>query len=61
LTARAASFIETAMTETEIQEDRLIRRLLIVVPTFLVAGFLVTMAVVAALVSDNFNVMNWLE
>jgi hypothetical protein len=49
------------MTDAESKEDRLIRRILIIVPTFLVAGFLATTVVVAALVANNFNVMNWLE
>ena len=61
MTDRATSFIRAGMTEAESQEDRLIRRILIIVPTFLVAGFVATVAVVAALVSDNYNVMNWLE
>lgn len=49
------------MTPNEAKEDLLIRRLLIAVPVFLVAGFLATAGLVAALVSANFNVMNWLE
>lgn len=49
------------MTPDEIKEDLLIRRMLITVPVFAVLGFLATAGLVAALVSANFNVMNWLE
>ena len=49
------------MTPDEIKEDLLIRRLLIAVPVFAVLGFLATVGLVAALVSANFNPMNWLE
>ena len=49
------------MTPDEIKEDRLIRRLLIAVPVFVVGGFLATVGLVAIMVSANFNVLNWLE
>jgi len=48
------------MTEAE-KEDLLIRRILIATPVFLVAGFLATVALVAVMISYNFNPMNWLE
>jgi hypothetical protein len=56
-----AVFYRSGMTDAEIKEDRLIRRMLIAVPVFAVLGFLATAALVAAMVSANFNVMNWLE
>jgi hypothetical protein len=49
------------MTPAEIKEDLLIRRVLIAVPVFAVLGFLATAGLIAAMVSANFNVMNWLE
>lgn len=48
------------MTEVE-KEDLLIRRILIALPVFLVGGFLATVAVVAVMISYNFNVLNWME
>ncbi len=42
-------------------EELLIRRALIGLPVFLVAGFLATVAVVTVMLSYNFNPMNWLE
>lgn len=54
-------FYPSGMTDAEIREERLIRRVLIAVPVFAVLGFLATAALVAAMVSANFNVMNWLE
>lgn len=48
------------MTDAE-KEDLLIRRILIAIPVFLVAGFLATVALVAVMISYNFNPMNWME
>lgn len=49
------------MADTRDPEDLLIRRLLVSVPVFLVAGFLATVAIVVVMLSYNFNPMNWLE
>ena len=49
------------MADPRDPEELLIRRLLIGGPVFLVAGFLATVAVVAVMVSYNFNPLNWLE
>jgi hypothetical protein len=43
------------------KEDLLIRRILIATATMAVGGFLMTIVVVAVMVSSNFNFMNWLE
>jgi hypothetical protein len=49
------------MSEIQDAEDRLIRRILIVVPTVALVGFLVTVALITVLVSSNFNILDWLE
>lgn len=49
------------MTDAEIKEDRLIRRMLIAVPTLLVLGFLASAVLAAAMISANFNFLNWFE
>jgi hypothetical protein len=42
-------------------QDPIIRTVLISGAIFAVLGFIATVLVVAALISANFNVMNWLE
>lgn len=49
------------MSEIKDPEDVLIRRLLIGASTFAVLGFLATVALVAVMISYNFNFLNWLE
>jgi len=49
------------MNDAQASEDLLIRRLLIGIPVFLVAGFLATVALVTVLLAYNFNPLNWLE
>jgi hypothetical protein len=49
------------MNEIEDAEDRLIRRILIVVPTVALVGFLVTVALITVMVANNFNLLDWLE
>lgn len=49
------------MADPRNQEDLLIRRLLVGVPAFLIAGGLATAAVVVVMLSYNFNPLNWLE
>lgn len=48
------------MTPQE-KEDRYIQQLYIVIPAFLIAGFLATVAVVTVMLSYNFNFLNWME
>lgn len=45
----------------EQKEDRLIRQLYIIVPAFLIAGFLANVAVVVVMLSYNFNFLSWME
>jgi hypothetical protein len=49
------------MSEIQDPEDRLIRRILIVVPTVALVGFLATVALITVMVACNFNVLDWLE
>ena len=49
------------MSEIQDAEDRLIRRILIVVPTIVLLGFLTTVALITVMVSYNFNILEWLE
>lgn len=49
------------MSEIQDPEDRLIRRILIAVPTVAVVGFLLTVLLITVMVSYNFNVLEWLE
>ena len=49
------------MSEIEDKEDRLIRKILIAVPTFAVLGFLATVLLITVMVSCNFNILDWLE
>jgi hypothetical protein len=49
------------MTDAEIKEDRFIRWALIAVPTLLVLGFLASSVLAAAMLSANFNFLNWFE
>jgi len=49
------------MADSRNQEDLYIRRLLVGIPVFLVAGALATAAVVTVMVAYNFNIFNWLE
>lgn len=42
-------------------EDRFIRNVLIGAATVAVAGFLVTVTVIAVMVSLNFNFLGWME
>lgn len=44
-----------------VSEDQLIRRLAIGSVVFAVAGLIATALVVVAMVSANFNLLNWLE
>lgn len=48
------------MTPQE-KEDRLIRQLYIVIPAFLIGGFLTTVGVLTVMISYNFNILSWLE
>ena len=50
-----------AMKLPEISEDTVIRSILVLLPTFLVAGFLATALVVTVMISENFNFLNWME
>jgi hypothetical protein len=49
------------MSEVQDPEDRLIRRILIAVPTVAVVGFLLTVLLITVMVSYNFNILEWLE
>lgn len=49
------------MSDIQDPEDRLIRRILIAVPTVAVLGFLATVVVITVMVSYNFNILDWLE
>ena len=49
------------MSESQDPEDRLIRRILIAVPTVAVVGFLLTVLLITVMVSYNFNILEWLE
>jgi hypothetical protein len=49
------------MREIQDPEDRLIRRILIAVPTVAVVGFLLTVLLITVMVSYNFNILEWLE
>jgi hypothetical protein len=49
------------MSDTIDAEDRLIRRILIAVPTVAVLGFLVTVVLITVMVSSNFNILEWVE
>ena len=55
------TFYGNGMTDPRDSEELLIRRALIGLPVFLVAGFLATVAVVTVMVAYNFNPLNWLE
>ena len=49
------------MSDTIDAEDRLIRRILIAVPTVAVLGFLLTVVLITVMVSSNFNILEWVE
>jgi hypothetical protein len=49
------------MSDIQDPEDRLIRRILIAVPTVAVLAFLATVVVITVMVSYNFNILDWLE
>ena len=49
------------MSEIQDPEDRLIRRILIAVPTIALVGFLLTVLLITVMVSYNFNILDWLE
>ena len=49
------------MDEIQDPEDRLIRRILIAIPTVAVLGFLLTVLLITVMVSYNFNILEWLE
>jgi hypothetical protein len=49
------------MGEIQNDEDRLIRKILIAVPTVAVLGFLATVVLITVMVSCNFNILDWLE
>ena len=49
------------MSEIQDPEDRLIRRILIAVPTVALVGFLLTVLLITVMVSYNFNILEWLE
>jgi len=49
------------MSDIQDAEDRLIRRILIAVPTVAVLGFLATVVLITVMVSCNFNILEWLE
>lgn len=50
------------MTEkTADPQDPIIRIVLIAAPVLAVLGFLATVLIVTAMISVNFNFMNWLE
>jgi len=46
------------MSEIQDAEDR---RILIVVPTVALVGFLATVALITVMVACNFNILDWLE
>ena len=49
------------MSEIPDPEDRIIRRILIAVPTVLALGFLANVVLVTVMISYNFNILDWLE
>jgi hypothetical protein len=49
------------MSDMQDPEDRLIRRILIVVPTVAALGFLATVVLITVMISYNFNILDWLE
>ena len=49
------------MSEIQDPEDRLIRRILIAVPSVALVGFLLTVLLITVMVSYNFNILEWLE
>lgn len=49
------------MSDIQDPEDRLIRRILIVVPTIAAVGFLATVVLITVMISYNFNLLDWLE
>jgi hypothetical protein len=49
------------MSEIQDPEDRLIRWILIAVPTVAVLGFLLTALLITVMISYNFNILDWLE
>jgi hypothetical protein len=49
------------MSDTENAEDRLIRRILIAVPAVAALGLLATVLTITAMISSNFNILDWLE
>ena len=49
------------MSENQDAEDRLIRRILIAIPTLVLLGFLATVGLITVMISYNFNVLDWLE
>jgi uncharacterized membrane protein (DUF106 family) len=49
------------MSKIQDAEDRLIRRILITVPTVAVLGFLLTVLLITVMVSYNFNILEWME
>jgi hypothetical protein len=49
------------MSAVQDPEDRLIRRILIAVPTVAVVGFLLTVLLITVMISYNFNILEWLE
>ena len=57
----AGRFYSSRMTDAQEKEDRLIRRVLIALPVFALLGFLATVALVAVMISYNFNLLNWME
>ena len=61
LTCAEHASIAACMSEIEDKEDRLIRKILIAVPTVAVLGFLATVLLITVMVSCNFNILDWLE
>ena len=49
------------MSEIQDPEDRLIRRILIAVPTVAVVGVLLTVLLITVMISYNFNILEWME
>lgn len=49
------------MLDLQNPEDLMIRRILLTLAGLTFAGFLVTAITIAAMVSSNFNFLNWME
>ncbi|MGB7793936.1 MAG: hypothetical protein WBL39_22295 [Terrimicrobiaceae bacterium] len=61
LDLQGGRFYLSGMSEIQDAEDRLIRRILIAIPTVVLLGFLATVALITVMISYNFNILDWLE